>query len=123
MFSGPQNYYTVVNLIQGTRPYLPEEFLRNGIFSTKLDTYSFGVVLFEIATSRLPYSKKKGNLKDTVVEYEGDVLDLKDKRLEGYDSTFKDIMCIGKMCVKKLLKERPKMEDALLLLEKISLQS
>ena len=30
--------------IQGTRPYLPPEFLKGGRRSTKLDVYSFGIV-------------------------------------------------------------------------------
>lgn len=39
------NYsYVQVSHVHGTRPYLPHEFLRGKKFSTKVDTYSFGVV-------------------------------------------------------------------------------
>lgn len=43
---GPLQEYTHVKVshVHGTRPYLPDEFLRGNKFSTKVDTYSFGVV-------------------------------------------------------------------------------
>jgi len=43
---GPQNQYThmKVSRVHGTRPYLPDEFLRGKQMSTKVDTYSFGIV-------------------------------------------------------------------------------
>jgi len=46
---GPQSsQYTHVKVsrVHGTRPYLPDEFLRYKKLSTKVDTYSFGVVSF-----------------------------------------------------------------------------
>lgn len=44
---GPTENYTHVKVsrVHGTRPYLPDEFLRGKKFSTKVDTYSFGVVI------------------------------------------------------------------------------
>ena len=33
-----------VSKIQGTRPYLPHEYLRSKELSTKVDVYSYGVV-------------------------------------------------------------------------------
>lgn len=44
---GPTENYTHVKVsrVHGTRPYLPDEFLRLKKFSTKVDTYSFGVVI------------------------------------------------------------------------------
>ena len=36
-------------------PYLPDDFLINRIFTTKLDVFSFGVVLFELATGLKAY--------------------------------------------------------------------
>lgn len=41
---GPLQEYTRVKVVHGTMPYLPDEFLRGKKFSTKVDTYSFGVV-------------------------------------------------------------------------------
>lgn len=120
---GPQSQYTYIKVsrIHGTRPYLPDEFLRAKKFSTKVDTYSFGIVLFEISTSLPAYSDKREDkfLKDHVVNYEGDILDMKDKRVEGYDECFKGLVDIGKMCVNKRAKERPEMVSVLILLEKV----
>lgn len=43
---GPLQQYTHVKVsrVHGTRPYLPDEFLRGKKFSTKVDTFSFGIV-------------------------------------------------------------------------------
>jgi hypothetical protein len=47
----------------GTRPYMAPEAFRN-ILSPKIDIYSFGMILFELATGLPPYSsKKKQDLK------------------------------------------------------------
>lgn len=121
--SGPQDQYTYIKLsrIQGTRPYLPEEFLRGNKFSTKVDTYSFGVVLFEIATALSPYSERREErfLKDHIVNYENDIMDLKDKRTEGFDDYFKGLLEIGKMCVRLQAKTRPEMVKVLIWLEMV----
>lgn len=125
-FLGPQSQQTYIEIsrVHGTRPYLPDEFLRSNKFSTKVDTYSFGVVLFEIATS-LPSSSLKREdkfLKDHVVNYEGDILKLKDARVPGYDSCCKGILEIGKLCVKKSVRERPDMVFVFKSLEKVPLE-
>ncbi|XP_056633245.1 serine/threonine-protein kinase pelle-like [Diorhabda sublineata] len=122
---GPQSHYTYIKVsrIHGTRPYLPEEFLRAKKFSTKVDTYSFGVLLFEIATALSPHSEHREEkfLRDHVVNYQGDVLELKDKRVKDYDDCFKGILEIGKMCVMRWAKDRPEMVDVLIRLEGVSL--
>lgn len=57
--------------VHGTRPYLPDEFLRGHRLSPKVDVYSFGVVLFELVTGLSAYDnrRKQRFLKDHVVEY------------------------------------------------------
>lgn len=57
--------------VHGTMPYLPEEFLKGRILSTKVDAYSFGVVLFELITGLPAYDsrRKSALLKDHVVLY------------------------------------------------------
>ncbi|XP_023017960.2 serine/threonine-protein kinase pelle [Leptinotarsa decemlineata] len=123
---GPQRTmnYIKVSRVHGTKPYLPEEFLRSKKFSTKVDTYSFGVVLFEIATSLVPHSVKREDrfLRDHVMNYEGDLLDMKDPRAEGYDECYRGIMEIGKMCVRSKAKDRPEMVEVLKNLEAVSLK-
>jgi len=43
---GPLQEFTHISVshVIGTKPYLPDEFLRGKKLSTKVDTYSFGVV-------------------------------------------------------------------------------
>lgn len=110
--------------IHGTRPYLPDDFLRSKQFSTKVDTYSFGVVLFELATSLPAYSRERRDkfLKDHVesfAEEGGDVLALKDPRAEGGEVIFGHLLEVGKMCVAKRAKDRPEMVQVLIRLEEV----
>ncbi|KAK9879088.1 hypothetical protein WA026_003901 [Henosepilachna vigintioctopunctata] len=119
---GPQSNYTKISKIHGTRPYLPDEFLRGKKFSTKVDTYSFGVVLFEIATGLASYSEKRTNkfLRDHIVDYEGDIMELKDPRAAGGDVfCFRRLIDIGKLCVNRKAKDRPEMVEVFKALEKI----
>ncbi|KAF5293041.1 hypothetical protein FQR65_LT11033 [Abscondita terminalis] len=120
---GPHSDYTYIKVsrIHGTRPYLPDEFLRSKKVSTKVDTYSFGVVLFEIATALGVYVEQRPNkfLRDHVYNYEGDVYDLKDKRVNGGDSCYTGLIDIGKVCVNKKPKDRPEMVAVLISLEQI----
>lgn len=48
-----------VSSVYGTRPYLPIEFIAKRTLSTKIDTYSFGVVLFEIFTALRAHNKNR----------------------------------------------------------------
>lgn len=118
---GPQTDYIKVSRIHGTRPYLPDEFMKYKKFSTKVDTYSFGVVLFELATGVPAYSNKRENkfLRDHVVYWERDVLELKDPRIQGGENIFKGLVEIGKGCVKTGAKDRPEMVTVLLQLEAV----
>lgn len=52
-----QDEYQELSRVFGTKPYLPQEFLLRSLFSTKVDVFSFGVVLFEIATNFRAYDK------------------------------------------------------------------
>lgn len=122
---GPQSDYTHMTLsrIHGTKPYVPDEFLRAKKFSTKVDTYSFGVVLFELATSLSAYSDGRKNkfLRDHVMEYDGNLLELKDCRIDGGENYFRGLLDIGKMCVNKRPKDRPEMVSVLIKLEQVNL--
>jgi interleukin-1 receptor-associated kinase 1 len=44
--------HVVVSRVRGTKPYLPDEYLKDKDLSPKVDTYSFGIVLLEIASGR-----------------------------------------------------------------------
>lgn len=43
----------------GTKPYVPHELRKHKLFSTKVDVFSFGVVLFEIATGFKSYDQAR----------------------------------------------------------------
>jgi len=51
--------YVKVSRVHGTRPYLPDEYLRSKKLSTKVDTYSFGIVLYELATGQRAYEENR----------------------------------------------------------------
>lgn len=60
----------IASHIKGTLAYLPPEFISSKILSTKLDVYSYGVVLLEIATGLRAYSDNRSphGLVDYVVK-------------------------------------------------------
>lgn len=111
---GPVTHYTHINVtkVQGTKPYLPDEFLRNKKLSTKVDTYSFGVVLFELATGLRAFDDKRVNkyLKDEVVNHSC-VLQLMDPKIGKDHITFYHLINLGKSCVQWLPKNRPEMVE------------
>lgn len=58
-----------VSRVHGTRPYLPKEFIEGGHQSTKIDTFSYGVVLFELMTGLPAYDKSRDSDNRFLVEY------------------------------------------------------
>lgn len=111
---GPHNHYThmQVSRVHGTRPYLPNEFLRCKKLSTKVDTYSFGVVLFEIATGLRAFDDKRNPkyLKDEVTNHPDDmIIQLIDPKIERAPTIFSNLIDLGKVCVRKDPKDRPEM--------------
>lgn len=56
-----QDDYQELSRVFGTKPYLPHEFLNSHLFSTKVDVFSFAVVLFELATGLKAYDKRRKN--------------------------------------------------------------
>ncbi|VDN05630.1 unnamed protein product [Thelazia callipaeda] len=59
--------FVITSRIKGTLAYLPEEFLSEGIISTKLDVYGYGVVALEIATGLKPFEVTRN--PQNIVEY------------------------------------------------------
>lgn len=101
--------------IQGTRPYLPAEFLYEAQISTKVDTFSYGIVVFEMATGLRPYDphrKKHKLLKDfveSIAPFElPTIMDQKPNR--EYEVVFYNFIALGKHCTKHDPHERPEMD-------------
>lgn len=105
-----------VSKIHGTRPYLPEEFLHERKLSTKVDTYSYGIVLFELATGLPAYDESRLEnkfLKDLIDTLENkDLILLTDKKAgEKYKQVFNNFIVIGKWCSNHMAQNRPEMYD------------
>ncbi|XP_014212383.1 serine/threonine-protein kinase pelle [Copidosoma floridanum] len=111
---GSSDNYLKVSKIQGTRPYLPEEYILERNLSTKIDTYSYGIVLFELATGLPAYDKTRSRnkrLKEYVDSFdEKNMHVLKDEQAgESLTDIFSYIIRLGKWCSNKLAENRPEM--------------
>ncbi|XP_074110033.1 serine/threonine-protein kinase pelle [Cotesia typhae] len=112
---GPIKDFMKVSKVHGTKPYLPEEFLRGKILSTKVDTYSYGIVCFELATGLPAYDDariKHKFLKDFIDSWsDKDIFFLKDKKAGNEsEKVFGNLILLGKWCSNRLAKDRPEME-------------
>ncbi|XP_036148239.1 serine/threonine-protein kinase pelle [Monomorium pharaonis] len=112
---GPERDSMKISRIHGTRPYLPEEFLRDKKLSTKIDTYSYGIVLFEMATGLRAYddSRPEKKLLGDLIETwkDKDIFLLMDKKGgEENKQVYRNLMSIGKWCANGLAQNRPEME-------------
>ncbi|XP_054271243.1 serine/threonine-protein kinase pelle-like isoform X2 [Macrosteles quadrilineatus] len=116
---GPHQHYTHVKVsrVHGTKPYLPDEFLRAREFSVRVDTYSFGVVLFEAATGLRAYdeNRKEKFLKDYIVSYpDNNLSDLADTRAgPDYCMSTAGLLRLGRCCVVTRPRDRPDMTTVL----------
>ncbi|GAB6028099.1 hypothetical protein CHUAL_002319 [Chamberlinius hualienensis] len=112
---GPKSHsHTMVSAVHGTQPYLPSDYIRNRQLSTKVDTYSFGVVLFELATGLRAYNEdvtKHKLLRDYVIEADLELLEkLRDSKAgEEMQEIFQKFIDIGKKCAAQRKSERPEM--------------
>ncbi|KAF4519636.1 hypothetical protein B566_EDAN004973 [Ephemera danica] len=122
---GPIANYThlTVTSIHGTRPYLPLDFLRSKQASTKVDTYSFGIVLFEIVTGLWAHEKnrKPELLRDLMQS--GDLRHHMDPNapfdLALGPHVFHGLVTLGQQCTANLARDRPDMTSVFLDLEKL----
>ena len=116
---GGKSKYFVLSTIYGTQFYLPQDFLRSKKLSAKVDTYSFGVILFDLVTGKRPQTKVvvdggREHLLDVMRESQSipsqhvDVSWLEHPR----DSHLCKILYnVGKQCTADRAKNRPEMED------------
>ncbi|XP_059351028.1 serine/threonine-protein kinase pelle-like isoform X2 [Daphnia carinata] len=113
---GPQTHYTHIKVsrVLGTRPYLPDEYLRGKKISTKVDTYSFGIVLFELGTGLRAYDNHREHpyLRDQIEN--GGQTDLRDvKAGQVCVALYQPLMHLGWLCASAKAKERPEMVKVL----------
>lgn len=120
-----------VSRVYGTRPYLPAEFLTEKALSTKVDTYSFGVVLLELATGLRAYHRSYGFLHRYTRQFdEASGFQLMPQLLpppasnsdagadvEQSRFTFCVLMHLGRQCTEALAVRRPEMVRVMTSLE------
>uniref|UniRef100_A0A182RNB0 non-specific serine/threonine protein kinase n=1 Tax=Anopheles funestus TaxID=62324 RepID=A0A182RNB0_ANOFN len=118
-----QDSAIVVTYLYGTRPYIPKEFYDRRELSTKVDTYSFGVVLCEIGTGLRAWDERRTDkhLKEYIsraVHEKTDVTQLMDKSIP-IDSATDSLFCfqilrVGHLCTNDDPKQRPDMVTVML---------
>ena len=118
-----------VSRVHGTKPYIPDEYLRDKKLSTKVDCYSYGVVLFELCSGLKAYCEKRRHkyLKDLVCEGvmdSGLSIDSLQDNKAGPDTSkvFPALLQLGKECVVRLAKKRPDMASVYQRLEDFNRQ-
>ncbi|KAM0066672.1 putative protein kinase RLK-Pelle-DLSV family [Helianthus debilis subsp. tardiflorus] len=110
--------------VVGTRGYMPPEYLIDGIISTKIDVFGFGVLLLEIISNKMNYVsydvEHPLNLLGLVWELwnQGRGLELMDPVLEDTCSPKEVMTCIhvGLLCVQDHATDRPTMSEVVSML-------
>lgn len=118
-----------VSSVYGTRPYLPIEFLAKRSLSTKIDTFSFGVVLFEVLTAMRAYDKSRGTDKAFLAKFmwsmhktNAQMFTLVDKNLDSATVSpvlFDNLIKIALVCTEENADNRPEMVDVYNKLEEL----
>ncbi|XP_077487784.1 pelle-like serine/threonine-protein kinase pik-1 [Amblyomma americanum] len=108
----------VVSHVHGTRYYLPHEYLKSRQLSTKVDIYSYGIVLLELATSKHVYDRRRKTrtLIETVQDCaQSNQLDsLRDTNAGDENQViFSLLIHLGQKCSSYDRKDRPEMEQVL----------
>ena len=112
---GGKSKYFVLSTIYGTQFYLPQDFLRSKKLSAKVDTYSFGVILFDLVTGKRPQTRVgKEYLLDIVRESEQlprEQVDTSWPEQHVNSHLCKILYNFGKQCTQDRARHRPEMEE------------
>ena len=122
---GPENdevSFKMVSMVQGTQAYLPEDYIRNRQLAPAVDTFCYGIFLFELVSARspsFPWHEGKDNCRYREAMLDANVPDkFVDKNAPpSYWSRL--LFYIGKDCAQKSRKSRPKMTDVKAALDKL----
>ncbi|KAM1762620.1 hypothetical protein ACFX12_005241 [Malus domestica] len=111
------------NRVVGTYGYMSPEYAMDGLYSTKSDVFSFGVLALEIISGRknnFQFENPSLNLVGQIWDLwtEGKVLDIVDLSLNESYSTHEVMRCIqiGLLCVQEYATDRPTMLDVVFML-------
>ncbi|CAN6335920.1 unnamed protein product [Urochloa humidicola] len=116
IFGGDQSKHVTLR-VAGTYGYMAPEYAMRGLYSTKSDVFSFGVLVLEIVTGRRnggSYNTEQDiDLINIVWEHwtRGNVMDLVDPSLIDHPPTEEMLKCIhiGLLCVQRKPSARPTM--------------
>ncbi|KAJ1379778.1 Serine-threonine/tyrosine-protein kinase, catalytic domain [Sesbania bispinosa] len=105
------------NRIVGTYGYVPPEYVRKGIYSTKYDVYSFGVLLLQIISGKRTSCYYGTHENMNLLEYayelwmEGRGVEFIDPSLDDTTSPYKIMRCmqVALLCVQDNSGDRPSM--------------
>lgn len=103
--------------IVGTYGYVPPEYVRKGIYSTKYDVYSFGVLLLQIISGKRTSCYYGAHENITLLEYayelwrEGRGVEFVEPSLDDTTSPCKIMRCmqVALLCVQENSADRPSM--------------
>uniref|UniRef100_A0A3Q7ERJ8 Protein kinase domain-containing protein n=1 Tax=Solanum lycopersicum TaxID=4081 RepID=A0A3Q7ERJ8_SOLLC len=118
--------YNSVTRPAGTIGYLDPDYTKPSKLSTKNDVFSFGVLLFEIMSSRkaIDVSKSPVSIVDwaTKLIKEGQSLEICDKRMHVpwyMEATIKNMLSIATRCVSPKKITRPTIEEIVMEMENV----
>ncbi|RVW70339.1 Receptor-like serine/threonine-protein kinase SD1-8 [Vitis vinifera] len=122
MFGGNESYANT-NRIVGTYGYMSPEYALEGLFSTKSDVFSFGVLMLEILSGKKNtgfYNSDTLNLIGYAWElWKSDMaINLMDPMLEGQSSQYMLLRYInvGLLCVEEIAADRPTLSEVVSML-------
>ncbi|XP_074267393.1 cysteine-rich receptor-like protein kinase 15 [Silene latifolia] len=111
--------------IAGTRGYMSPEYAMHGIYSTKSDVYSYGILILEIISGKINSAFPEASNGESLVIYarklweEGKSLEFADASIRESCSSHEVTRCVhlGLLCVQKEVEARPTMATVVLTLE------
>merc|ERR1711971_819403 len=110
---GPESFeeHKTVSVIIGTDWYLPDDYRRNFDLKYAVDTFCYGVFLFDLVTGRSPsFKDPKTNKYMREIMLNRSPLEPIDEYVDknvGYDLWAKFLFCFGKDCTKPISSHRP----------------
>ncbi|KAI5570334.1 hypothetical protein BDE02_11G021700 [Populus trichocarpa] len=127
MFAGSEGEANTARIV-GTYRYMAPEYAMEGLYSTKSDVFSFGVLLLEIITGKRNSEFNKSKRAPSLLAYAWQLWN-EGKELELIDPLMADSCCldefsrymhVGLLCVQEDPCERPTMSSVVLMLKRES---